>query len=129
MVNKKKADRSIIWLIPLALTPYFIIGGLWSLSQPWGESWQKILVILLLSVLWLSAIYFENERRLNLNGVKRKKRLQLILALGSALFVICGAIIAICYQAIMGLMISGVFGLFSALFANSYRKSAVEVKP
>jgi hypothetical protein len=92
MVNKKKADRSIIWLIPLALTPCFIIGGLWSLSQPWGESWQKILVILFLSVLWLSSIYFENERRLNLNGVMRKKRLQLILALGSALFVICGAI-------------------------------------
>jgi CHASE2 domain-containing sensor protein len=123
MGKGKKANRSIVWLVPLVVTPYLIIGGLWSLSQPWGEMWQKILVILFLSVLCLIAIFYENERRLKFVGIKRKRRLELILALGSALFSIGGAIIAISYQWVIGLAASATFGSISAILASYYRKN------
>ena len=122
-MGKVKANRSIVWLLPLVVTPYLIIGGLWSLSQPWGATWQKIIVILVLSVLCLISIFYENERRLKFVGIKRKKRLELILALGSALFAIGGAIIAICFQLEIGLATMVAFGIISALLTNYYRNN------
>jgi hypothetical protein len=123
-MSKKKADLSIIWLAPAIVSPYLILGGLWSLSQPWGGTWEKIFVILLFSAICLVSIYFLNERKITLTGVKRKKRIQLIFALGSALFVICGLIIVTIRhgQWVTGLMTSVVFSIFSIIFTRNYRR-------
>lgn len=114
----------IMWVIVAVLGPFMFIRGIWSLFQPWGSVYQKLVALAFFLVMWLVAIYFIFEKKLKLTEREKEKRQHLLYLVISLTFVIGSIFIIVIkpQEAVTG--ISGIlfFGLCGAVAFSKYRK-------
>jgi len=113
----------VFWLVPTVLCPVLLARGVWSLLQPWGVQYQKIVALLVFFILWIVSLYFLLQNRLNLTSIEREKGKWFFVGLACAAFVLGGILVSIIEPANwkMNTLSTGFFGLGLAVAIIKYK--------